>query len=188
MRRYITLPSPLRRRRHEGGQSVVEFALVLPILVFLMVAIIDVARIFTTMLSVESAAREAADYGTFGSQKWGDSIVLAADGTEERMHQRACVAASDLPDYVGPDEACTNPGFDYKLSLDKGASWVDYTPALGCDDPVRTPPCWVKVTLTYDFTVFFPLNIELFGVGLGLPSSMTFERSSIFPMTDLTLP
>ncbi len=60
-------------KRHERGQSVVEFALVLPILVFLMLAVVDFSRIFTTMLSIESAAREAADFGTFGSQKWNDA-------------------------------------------------------------------------------------------------------------------
>ncbi len=189
MRDPGTPPSSLPRRRRERGQSVVEFALVLPIMIFMMVAIIDVARIFTTMLSVESAAREAADFGTFGSQKWNDAVVqMPVDGTEAKMVHRACVAASDLPDYVGPDEGCTNPAFSYELSLDKGATWVPYTPGLGCDDPTRTPPCWLKVTLSYDFHVFLPLNVEAFGVTLGLPSTMTFDRSSIFPMTDLALP
>ena len=63
-----------RRRGRRSGQSVVEFALVLPILVILMLAVVDLARIYTTMLTVESAAREAADFGTFGSQKWDPSV------------------------------------------------------------------------------------------------------------------
>ena len=93
-------------KRLERGQSVVEFALVLPLLVFLMLAVVDFSRIFTTMLSVESAAREAADFGTFGSQKWNDAIVRCrVDGTEAKMRRRACTASSDLPDYVGPDDA-----------------------------------------------------------------------------------
>ena len=71
-----------KRRHSERGQSVVEFALVLPLLVFLMVGIIDLARIYTTMLSVESAAREAADYGSFGSQKWNPTTFnIPPDGT-----------------------------------------------------------------------------------------------------------
>jgi len=187
-------PSPrteaatLPPRARERGQSVVEFALVLPILIFLMVAIIDVARIYTTMLSVESAAREAADFGTFGSHKWSDAVVLVADGTEAKMRARACVASSELPDYVGPDDACTNPSFAYELSLDKGATWVPYSAGLGCDNETREPPCWVRVRLTYIFRVMIPLNLELFGVNLGLPSTFTFERSSIYPMTDLSLP
>jgi hypothetical protein len=175
--------------RRRDGQSVVEFALVLPVMVFLMLAVIDLARIYTTMLSVESAAREAADFGTFGSQKWNDSIVtLPVDGTEDKMKLRACVAASELPDYVGPDTSCTNPAFSYDLSLDKGATWQPYSPGLGCDDATREPPCWLRVTLSYDFRIFVPLNLQVFGQTYGLPSTLTFERSSTFAMTDLSLP
>lgn len=183
------MTNPTLRRRSSAGQSVVEFALVLPIMVILMLAIIDLARIYTTMLSVESAAREAADFGTFGSQKWDDAIYsLPVDGTEAKMRLRACVASSDLPDYVGPDDSCTNPAFAYELSGDKGATWGAYSTALGCDNATREPPCWLKVTLTYDFQMFAPLNLEFFGVTLGLPNSFTFERTSVFPMTDLALP
>ena len=179
------MPTPfVRLRGSSRGQSVVEFSLVLPILVILMIGIIDLARIYTTMLSVESAAREAADFGTFGSQKWNSVPV---DDTEAKMERRACVAASDLPDYVGPDDSCSNPTFSYQLSTDHGATWVDYDPVLACDDPSREPPCWVKVTLHYDFRLLVPLNMEVFGVRYGIPNSLTFERSSIFAMTDLEL-
>ena len=173
-------------KSRERGQSVVEFALVLPVMVFLMLAIVDFSRIYTTMLSVESAAREAADFGTFGSQKWNDATVLEpAIGTEAKMRLRACTASSDLPDYVGPDDSCANPVFSYELSLDKGVTWVPYSLGLGCDDALREPPCWLKVTLSYDFRVITPLNIRFLDKTLGLPSTITFERSSIFAMTDL---
>ena len=162
--------------RPSPGQSVVEFALTLPLLLFLMVAVVDLARIYTTMLSVESAAREAADFGTFGSQKWNVAIYNASPGgTEASMERRACVAASDLPDYVGPDDDCTNPTFAYQLSADRGATWVDYDEALACDDPAREPPCWVKVTLEYDFDLLIPFNLEIFGASTGCP---TRSRSS----------
>ena len=171
------------------GQSIVEFALTLPLLLLLMLGILDLARIYTTMLSVESAAREAADFGTFGSQKWNVAVYnVVPDGTEAKMERRACVAASDLPDYVGPDDDCANPSFSYALSTDRGATWVGYDEALGCDDPAREPPCWVRVTLDYDFSLLIPFNLEVFGTRYGMPDSLTFQRSSIFAMTDLELP
>jgi len=184
------MPIQVRSARDETrGQSIVEFALTLPLLLLLMLGILDLARIYTTMLSVESAAREAADFGTFGSQKWNVAVYNALpDGTEAKMKHRACVAASDLPDYVGPDDACTNPSFSYALSTDRGATWVGYDEALGCDDPEREPPCWVKVTLEYDFSLLIPFNLEVFGTRYGMPESLTFQRSSIFAMTDLELP
>src|SRR5690349_19536365 len=130
------LRTPDRHARHGHGQSVVEFALVLPVLVVLLVGVLDLARIYTTMLSVESAAREAADFGSFGSHKWNPAVVsVLPDGTEAAMERRACTAASNLPDYAGPDEACINPRFSYELSPDRGVTWVPYAAGLGCDDP-----------------------------------------------------
>lgn len=167
----------------------VEFALILPLLVFLMVGIIDLARIYTTMLSIESAAREAADYGSFYSTKWAPAP--AVDNTVAEMQRRACIASSDLTDYQGPDTACANPQFAYQLSQDGGNTWVDYATtaasASPCNNETREPPCWVKVTLTYRFNLLVPLNVEMLGVRFGIPNSLTFTRTSIFPMTDLTL-
>ena len=178
-----------RHARHGHGQSIVEFALVLPVLVMLLVGILDLARIYTTMLSVESAAREAADFGSFGSHKWNEAVVAATpDGTEAAMERRACTAASNLPDYGGPDDACTNPRFSYELSGDRGATWVPYDAALGCDDAGREPPCLVRVTLEYDFRLFIPLHVEMLGSDFGLPEVITFERASVFQMTDMEIP
>jgi TadE-like protein len=173
----------------QHGQSLVEFALVAPVLIIMLLAIVDLARVYTTMVSVESAAREAADFGTFGSQKWDPSLYsLPVDGTEAKMLHRACVAASDLPDYVGPDDSCTNPSFSYELSGDRGLTWGAFDPLMACDDESREPPCWIRVTLTYDFKLISPLHIDLGGSTFGLPSTLTLQRSSVFPMTDLSLP
>ncbi len=176
-------------RIRQNGQSVVEFALIAPIMIVLVFAIIDLARIYTTMLTVESAAREAADFGTFGSQKWNGAVyAVDSDGTEAKMKRRACVASSSLPDYVGPDDNCTNPTPSYQLSGDRGVTWEPYREGLLCDNPTREPPCWLKVTLEYDFRLLAPFNFEMLGTSFGVPNTLTFERSSIFPMTDLSLP
>ena len=164
---------PRSRPSASRGQSVVEFALVLPLLLILLLGIVDLARIYTTMLTVESAAREAADYGAFGSYQWKPDVRV---NTESEMKRRACLAAKNLPDYIGPDTDCVNPTFTLAPV------------AATCDNPDNDPPCDVTVTLRYDFHLLVPLNIELFGVQYGLPSTLTFERSSTFAMSDLTLP
>ena len=186
-----------RSRRLESGQSVVEFALVLPIMVFLLFAILDFARIYTTMMSVESAAREAADYGTtLGAGKWETTgpSPTTADGTVAEMQKRACVAASDLTGYADPDGDpatgnCTNPAFAYCLTPTVGGPCGPPTaPAnADCADPLKATPCRVTVTLTFDFDLFAPMRIEFHGVNLGLPGSITFQRDSTFAMTDIDL-
>ena len=177
--------------RGDRGQSVVEFALVLPIMVILLFAIIDFARIYTTMLSVESAAREAADYGTtLGAGKWQDGTPVSA--TLDEMERRACVASSNLSDYTDPDGDpatgnCTNPAFDFCVQPTDFAPCDPFDPTDGCEDPLREPPCRVKVTLTYEFHVIAPVNFQIMGASIGLPSLITVERDSTFAITDIDL-
>lgn len=162
------------RKQRGRGQAVVEFALILPLMFLVLMAIVDFARIYTTMMSVESAAREAADYGAFGSQRWQPAKVSE---TEAEMQRRACIATSNLPEYQGDDATCTNPGFTYSLD-----------PATDCDNATREPPCRVTVTLTYTFRVFTPFRFEFFGTEYGLPSTLPFSRSSTFAMSDIQIP
>jgi hypothetical protein len=188
-RRSRRVDAGVPRGTASNGQAVVEFALILPILVVLLLADVAMARIYTTMVNVESAAREAADYGTFGSQKWDPALYnLPGVGTVDQMKHRACVASSKLPDYVGPDDNCSNPTVTYQLSGDRGATWSNFDAAMACDDATREPPCWLKVTLHYDFHLIAPLNLSVFGVTYGIPSTIAIDRASVFPVTDLSLP
>ncbi len=165
------------------GQSIVEFALVAPIMIFMMFGILDLARIWTTMMSVESAAREAADYGTFyGAESWQSGA--AADATVAEMLSRACVASSDLPDFAFTDangngthdvnEGCTNPAFDWCITPEPSGTCDQVLDDVteDCDNPDRDPPCTVTVTMAHDFQLFVPFHIDFFGVQLGLPATL----------------
>ena len=66
-------------------------------MLLILMGVIDFARLYTTVISVESAAREAADYGTtYGAARWSaDNLV----DTERRMEERAlrrCFGARGL--------------------------------------------------------------------------------------------
>jgi len=49
------------------GQAMLEFALVLPILLFLVMGIIEFGRIFSAYLTITELAREGARYGVVGN-------------------------------------------------------------------------------------------------------------------------
>ncbi|GHH97576.1 TadE/TadG family type IV pilus assembly protein [Neobacillus kokaensis] len=52
--------------KSEKGQSLVEFALILPLLVMLVLGIIDFGRIFHAYLTIDHAGREAARAASIG--------------------------------------------------------------------------------------------------------------------------
>ena len=54
------ISNPIRKARSEGGQTLVEFALVLPVLVLLLVAIVELGLILNTYVEVTDAARVGA--------------------------------------------------------------------------------------------------------------------------------
>jgi hypothetical protein len=50
--------------KKDHGQSMVEFALLLPFLILLIVGVFDLGRAFFSLITITNAAREGARYGT----------------------------------------------------------------------------------------------------------------------------
>ena len=178
--------SSLPARPSQAGQSVVEFALVLPLLLFLVVAIADFGRLYNSAIAVEAAAREAADYGAFTNMNWipGNVDVTVAD-----MQYRACAGAagSHLEGYATTDptnRTCTNPTFS--CTLERGGSSTPCSGSTGsvngadCAAPATEPACTVHVRLDYEFRVILGLA--------SLPDSVHIGRDSRFRVSNLTPP
>lgn len=53
----------IRNRERSRGQSVVEFALILPVLVFLLLVTLDAGRLFMSYITLTNATRVAANFG-----------------------------------------------------------------------------------------------------------------------------
>jgi hypothetical protein len=180
------IPRPRRPRSRTAGQSVVEFALVFPVMLFLLVGIADFGRLYTSAVAIESATREAADFGAFQTNRWDPANVGT---TVAEMQRRACVAAagSHLQDYATTDatnSTCTNPSFQCWLEL--GGGGVDCGSSGGmiggtdCASSATEPPCTVHVRLEYDFRTILQLPL--------VPGTIHLVRDSRFRISDLAPP
>ncbi|MBT2727433.1 pilus assembly protein [Bacillus sp. ISL-75] len=67
--------------KSQKGQSLVELALVLPVLILLLFGIIDFSRIFHAYLTIDHAGREAARSASIGSDDATVKNTAASDAT-----------------------------------------------------------------------------------------------------------
>src|SRR6478752_572513 len=68
------IPRVQRRSRPSGssrGQSLVEFAMVLPILLFLTLIALDFGRVYLGYINLQNMARIAANYAANNPDAWG---------------------------------------------------------------------------------------------------------------------
>lgn len=165
--------------RRSAGQAVVEFALLVPVALLLLLAIADFARLYTTAITVESAVREAADYGAFSNSNW-----LSANSalTWAGMQQRACTSASTLPDYQSTDplnKTCTNPTITYTLDNPSG---IDCSATV----PSGALPCVVHVHGHYDFKLIVS-GLSIPGL-FTFPSTVSIDREASYVVNDFPSP
>jgi Flp pilus assembly protein TadG len=73
----------VRSRRKGAGQSVAEFALILPILMTLLLVTIDVGRLFNTYVGVVNASREGAAYAITSATAAADTTTITTNARQE---------------------------------------------------------------------------------------------------------
>jgi Flp pilus assembly protein TadG len=122
------------------GQSMVEFALVLPLLVLIIAGIFDLGRAFFALITITNAAREGARFGSLHA----DNIVGACDATKnEALNSGISIAYSNITVMCGNTMTC---------QVSAGTSCT------------RNQPITVKVGYNYTdmiFKFFFPSGIYM---------------------------
>lgn len=96
------------------GQSLVEFALVLPMLLVLLLGIADFGRVFAAGIALEATARNAAEAAAqeYVQRQRDDPAPLTAadyDAIRAVAHRVACEEAATLPNQAGTSPMCTMP-------------------------------------------------------------------------------
>ena len=147
--------SALRRRR-DGGQALVEFALVIPVFLLLLFGVIDFGRYVYTANGLSQAAREAARTGSV-------SMRPECTGTRDACIQQ--VARGHVPGISGPinfpaaasGEAVTVGNYGC-FRLDAGGGTAT---SVGVDN-CRSGDL-LRVRLTNQFTLVTPLVAQFLG-------------------------
>ena len=181
-------PSAETSRR---GQSLVEFALVLPMPLVLLLGIADFGRVFAAGITLEAAARNAAEAAAqeYVQRQRADAGPLTAadyDAIRAVAHRVACEEAAVLPNRTGGPVLCTMPvsavcvhDLDVGDASDCGeASAVapadctmfgePWTAALQQTEGVGPFLPYVEVRLCYRFTTLIPLSDLDFPLGWSL--------------------
>jgi Flp pilus assembly protein TadG len=140
----IHIPRFIRRPRASRGQSMVEMALILPFLLAFVGGATDFARAFQASITLESSARNAAEYVAGNS---ADSTAAQTDATRV-----ICLESTGVPGYTPgtgpqPDETCTNPTVTI-------SNFSVSTSALGAS--TRNPIGTVTVSVAAPFDTLMP--------------------------------
>ncbi|HYN63274.1 MAG TPA: TadE/TadG family type IV pilus assembly protein, partial [Candidatus Limnocylindrales bacterium] len=143
----MKLPMVRRRRPRSRGQALVEFALILPILVMLLLLAIDFGRVFFGWVAINNAARIAANEASFHPEAWegtGDAFLksLYRDAVTQDLQSINCAPAgggvwqtTDVPDPTYINLPSTPTANEYELgdhvNVDLTCNFSFLTPLLG---------------------------------------------------------
>lgn len=168
-------------RGESRGQSLIEVALIMPVLILMMGYAIDFAYFFVAAATITSSARNAAQYSVLGYQGPSQSAVAAA-GPASTSTSVAALAIYDLGALVNASTQTTVQVCSKNLGMNgttnkpncsnygTGGGSTTYTPIA---DPEAPRYVLNRVDVTY--VVQPPVPMRFFKISL-LPS-LTFHRS-----------
>jgi Flp pilus assembly protein TadG len=118
-RRRRAGPQP-GRSDDEAGQSILEMAIVLPILLFLLVAVVDLARAFDAYIVLTNAVREGARFGSrdpIGLSQADIQQLVAEDvlGSGTNVTNMTDFATSDVAVEFGTSAVTVTVTYDFEL-------------------------------------------------------------------------
>ncbi|MGD9092361.1 MAG: pilus assembly protein [Anaerolineales bacterium] len=139
----VTEPRP----RAEKGQSLVEFAITLVILLILLVGIADVGRMLFTFMALRDAAQEGAAFGSVNPTGDISGRVVESSSFVEDMHNAGEITISINHDGT----PCAGEALTVQVTYSNFVITVPFLGAIagsqtipisaGITDTILTPPC-----------------------------------------------
>jgi PKD repeat protein len=169
-----------RRGRRSDGQSLTEFALVLPVLLLLTLIAIDFGRVYLGWVNLQNMARIAANFAATHPTAWATNDL--ATQAEYQAEIRADAKANNcrLP-LVGGTETAPDPVFPSGTSIG-GTARVDLSCSFGLITPIISGIVGSGGTLTVGASSTFPIKSGQFA-GAGGGTATLDARFSGAPTT-----
>jgi PKD repeat protein len=153
------------RRRGSRGQSLVEFALILPVVLLLTLIAIDFGRVYLGWVNLQNMARVAANYAANHPTAWVLNDATVKIGYQNQIRADAKANNCSLP-LVGGVQTAPDPAFSPDTNL---GSTADVQ--LSCTFQILTPLVGSIVgsggNLTVSARSTFPIKSGLFGTAGG---------------------
>ena len=127
-------PIPSRRdRRRSRGQSLVELALVLPVILLLVMMALDFGRAFYSWVTITNATRVGANYAAANpSDAYPNGPYTALVQNEALNSICPTIAGTYNPTYIdGPDTGTSNKNLGDSARVSVGCSFRILTPIIG---------------------------------------------------------
>jgi hypothetical protein len=211
-RKSFVVLLPFRRRlsRPEGrGQSMVEFALLLPLLLVILLGVADFGRVFHAGIVMESASRAAAEAAALEYLREVDDKDATYVPDYDRIRQvaiRVACREARLPNADPPTcssgpaiRVCIHDAAAGDVNCGTGspapvpAQCTEVSAAMSPTSALAVQPtdanpsprgAYVEVRTCYHFTTLFDLDISLpLGAGLGL-GDVFLQKEAVFTVAD----
>ena len=126
-RHTLDVGSPHRRRQRSRGQSLVEFAVVLPIFLLILAAVIDFGLGLYSQMTVINAAREGARLGVvsqpFSSTAVNDRVVAMTAGLDQSNLTVSITCKHDDGSSVSCSSTTTGDEIQVQVDYDYHMLW-----------------------------------------------------------------
>ncbi len=98
--------------RHRG-QSLVELALVTPILLIMILVTVDGARVFSAHIAISNAAREGANFASRSYDNANNELEVRNSALQELGSAGTVFGVAPVVEVQGPDDGCVDDfGYD----------------------------------------------------------------------------
>ena len=168
----------MKNLRRRSGSTLVEFALVLPLLFLLIVNVVNFAGFLFAWITLANAARAAAQYQVMGPA----SVFGPPAPTAALIYNVASADISSLTNRVTlAVRSCTNNNGVIACTVTGGGTFPANPAADGRPEASNFVMAWTDIR--YTFRPYLPLyNFPGLNINLTLPSQLTMRRRTVMRM------